>query len=425
MLDLEIVGELRTPPNPDEQRLLDQIAAREAALVDRVVQWARINSGSRHRSGLDRMRHELRLTFAQLGGEVSEVALPSHEEIDSNGIAQPSEPAPALRIQQRPTAPLRIALTGHYDTVFPADHPFQDVTEIDANHLRGPGVADMKGGLVVLFEALRALEQSANAANVGWEVLLSPDEEIGSLGSRSALAKLGAWAHLGLTYEPALPDGALAGSRKGSAKLSLVVRGRAAHAGREHHLGRNAVVAAARFATALDALNGIRDGTTFNIARIDGGGPTNIVPGLAICRFEVRPPSEADWSWAEAEIERLVDATNAVDGVHAELHGGLVRPPKPLVGANRRLFALAREVGRALNLDLTWRDTGGVCEGNNLWGAGCPNIDTLGVRGGEIHSDREYVVPSSLVERSQLSALLLLRLAGGALTRSDLEEPAP
>jgi glutamate carboxypeptidase len=105
---------------------------------------------------------------------------------------------------------------------------------------------------------------------------------------------LGAKAHVGMTYEPALADGSLAGARKGSGNFSLRCRGRAAHAGREHHLGRNAIVAAADFARGLDLLNGQRPDITFNVSRIDGGGAPNVVPDLGICRFNVRVKTEED-----------------------------------------------------------------------------------------------------------------------------------
>jgi glutamate carboxypeptidase len=364
-------------------------------------------------------------TFADLGGELREIELPPSTEVDANGGTYQVEHAPAIRVRRHRGAPVRVALTGHYDTVFPVESSFRDVTELGPDLLRGPGVADMKGGLAVMHEALRAFEQSPFASRLDWEVLLSPDEELGSPGSRHALADLGAWAHVGLTYEPALPDGSLAGARKGSAKLSLVVRGRHAHAGREHHLGRNAIAAAARFAAAVDALNGERGGVTFNVARIDGGGQLNVVPDLGICRFEVRVRSEADWQWAEAAVARAITAACSGDGLRAELVGGMVRPPKPLEPANRKLFELTRTVGQALGLELKWRDTGGVCEGNNLWGAGCPSVDTLGVRGGSIHSENEFIILPSLVERSQLSALLLMKLASGADPPPDERGTSP
>jgi glutamate carboxypeptidase len=410
-------------PTPDESRLLDRIADREADMLARTIAWAKINSGSANRDGLERMAAAIAQSFSEgfadqggLGGAVvEEIALPPGETVAADGSVQPVEYAPAVRVRMRPEAPIQVALTGHSDTVHPADGPFQDVRRLGEGRIEGPGVADMKGGLVVMLEALAVLERSEHKDRLGWEALISPDEEIGSPGSRAALAELGARAHVGMTYEPALSDGALAGARKGSGNYAVILRGRSAHAGREHHLGRNAIAAAARLAAGLDALNGARAGVTVNVAKIDGGGPVNVVPDLGICRFNVRMPDEDSRAWVEAEIARLVAAARAEPDIAVELKGGITRPPKPMAPANARVFELARAAGAALGLELSWRDTGGVCEGNNLWGAGCPNVDTLGVRGGGVHSSEEWLTIASLVERARLSALMLMAMARGAV----------
>jgi glutamate carboxypeptidase len=409
-------------PTADERRILDALADAESAMIGTVKDWARINSGSANRDGLERMRRLIAEAFAELGGVQQTVALPPSEVVEPDGSKHRAEHAPALRVRMRPDAPVQVALTGHSDTVFPPESAFQTVRQTDADRLEGPGVADMKGGILVMREALLALERSPHAKKLGWEVLISPDEEIGSPGSRVPLAELGARAHVGMTYEPALPDGALAGARKGSGNFALIVRGRSAHAGREHQLGRNAIAAAARFAAALDALNGFRDGVTVNVAKIDGGGPVNVVPDLAICRFNVRLPTDADRTWAETEIARLVEEVRAQEGVRAELTGGVTRGPKPMAPANLALFEFTRAAGATLGLEIAWRDTGGVCEGNNLWAAGCPNVDTLGVRGGGVHSTGEYVVLSSFLEKSRLSALMLMKMASGEFDARSLRE---
>jgi len=137
--------------------------------------------------------------------------------------------------------------------------------------------------------------------------------------------ELGKKAHVGLTFEPALPDGSLAGARKGSGNWALIVKGRAAHAGREHHLGRNAIAAMAEFVVALDALNGQQDGVTFNIGKIDGGGATNIVPELAIGRFNVRVKEDGDDSWVLEQLDALTAIINEKEGISAELTGGFTR----------------------------------------------------------------------------------------------------
>ncbi|MDX1654097.1 MAG: peptidase dimerization domain-containing protein, partial [Candidatus Competibacteraceae bacterium] len=197
---------------------------------------------------------------------------------------------------------------------------------------------------------------------------------------------------------------------KGSGNWTAVVRGRAAHAGREHHLGRNAVVALAGFVTALDGLNGQREGVTVNPARFEGGGPTNVVPDRAGMRFNIRVQNAAQQTWVEKQLIRLTAEINARDGIQLALHGGFGRPPKPRFPA---LFQFVSDCGRQLDLPVRFADTGGCCDGNNLAAHGLPNVDTLGVRGGAIHSADEYLLVDSLVERARLSALLLMRLGAG------------
>jgi len=403
----------------EERQVLDWIDTRADHMIDTVKAWSKINSGSRNPDGLEAMRARLAEAFGELEGEVSAVELQPSQTVETNGEIRDIEYTPSLKVSKRPDAPVRIVLTGHHDTVFPPGCGFEDWRLEDEDTLNGPGVADMKGGLLVMLHALLGLERSPWADRIGYDVLISPDEEIGSLGSGPVLTELGAKAHVGMTYEPALADGSMAGARKGSGNFSLRCRGKAAHAGREHHLGRNAIVAAADFAAALDQLNGRRENVTINVSRIDGGGAPNVVPDLGICRFNVRVKTEDEAAWIKGELADLVKAANARDGITADLHGGFTRPPKPMSPANARMFEWTKTAGSAIGLDIRWNDTGGVCEGNNLWASGCPNVDTLGVRGADIHSDREIAKLSSFAERARLSAVMLMAFARGRFDAAE------
>ena len=396
-----------------EQSIIDHMDDSQTDKIETVERWSSQNSGSHNRTGLDRMRNLLSDRFASLPGNISDIDLPKGEHVTSSGGLEEIEYASALKVTVRPEAPIQIVLTGHYDTVFPKDFHFQTPVRVDEDTINGPGTADMKAGLMVMLTALEAFEQSDVSKNIGYNVLMSPDEEIGSPGSAPILAQLGKTSHVGLTYEPALADGSMAGARKGSGNFSLIIRGRAAHAGREHHLGRNAIAAMAEFIGGIEALNGQRDGVTFNIAKIDGGGASNIVPDLAIGRFNIRMKETDDVTWIEQQLDKLITAINAKDGIHAHLHGGFTRPPKPMSPANAQVFNWVKQAGTLLGQEIKWAPSGGVCEGNNLWASGCPNVDTLGVRGGDIHSDREYMIISSLTERARLSAVILMKIASG------------
>jgi len=395
--------------------LLEPLAGRQAALVEELVELAEINSGSENVVGLSRLAGRLQARLEPLAERVERLALPPRQLVGDDGEMQRRPLGEALWAVCRPEAPLRVLLVGHLDTVFAADHPFQQVSRRPDGALKGPGVADLKGGLLVLLSALEVLESSPWAAHLGWEVILNPDEEIGSPGSAPLLAAAARRNHLGLVYEPAMADGFLAGARKGSGNFTAVFRGRAAHAGREHHLGRNALRAMADFCVAVDELNGRREGLTVNPARVVGGGPLNTVPELAVLRFNVRLAQAEDQDWLLGELAALQAAVNAREGFAMSWHGGFGRPPKPLAGDGARLLELLADCARRLGCTLGWRDTGGCCDGNNLAAAGLPNVDTLGVVGGNLHSADEYMWPASLVERARLSALLLLRLASGEL----------
>lgn len=388
-----------------------------AAMVARTEAWSAINSGSFELAGLTQMRTLLANAFAVLPGELTLTPLAPTQRIKSDGEQESVEHGAAIRVRVRPHAPIQIALTGHYDTVFPAAHAFQQPWR-EGDRLRGPGVADMKGGLSVMLGALEAFEALPGAKRVGYEVLLSPDEEIGSPATAPLLAELGARAQLGMTYEPAFANGALADARKGSGNFSLVFQGRAAHVGRAFADGRNAVIAAADAALALNALNGARASVTFNVGAIEGGGPVNVVPDRAVLRFNARAPDAEDVAWAAAEIQRVVARKR--DGVAAALHGGFTRPPKPITAQQRVMIDWTKTAGDALGLKLAFQPSGGVCEGNNLAAAGCPNIDTLGPCGGNLHSDQEFALISSFAERAKLSFLLLLGLERGRFEIGEL-----
>lgn len=390
-------------------------------MVAALREWCAINTGSLNLDGLGAMRAALRDAFASLGADMEEVAAAPQEVVTASGAVKTRALGPCLRIIKRPQAPVRVLLAGHMDTVFAPDHPFQSDRLIDADTLNAPGGADMKGGILVMLQALLAVEHSRFAERIGYEIILNADEEIGSPGSAPLLLEAAKRAQFAMVYEPAMADGTLAGARKGSGNFSAVFHGRAAHAGRDHAAGRNAVAEAARFAAALDAMSGVRKGLTVNVARIDGGGPNNIVPDAAVVRFNARVDTADDAGWFEAEVGRRIAATNARDGFHAHLHGSFARPPKPMTPPLEAFFRALRDCGVELGLDLGWKATGGVCDGNNIAGAGVPVIDTLGARGGDIHSADEFVRLDSLEERAKLSALLLLRIAAGDIPNPGLK----
>ena len=207
-----------------------------------------------------------------------------------------------------------------------------------------------------------------------------------------------------------MPDGTLAGARSGSGNYSFIIKGLSAHAGRNPDDGRNAVLAAADLALRLAAAR--TPTLSVNPAKVDGGGPNNVVPDHAVLRVNFRPKTPDDEARARALIAKSVAAVAAAHGVTIHAHGGFGRPPKPLDPGAEQLFGLVKRCGADLGLDIAWRSTGGVCDGNNIAACGVPVVDTMGARGGAIHSADEYLLVDSLPERAMLSALTMLRLAG-------------
>ena len=323
--------------------------------------------------------------FAALPGLIRLERPATVEAVDSSGRTIAVEHGRHLHLTVRPTAPVQLLFTGHMDTVYAADHAFQQTRWLEDGVLNGPGVADMKGGLSVMLAALRAVEQSSIADRIGYEIVINSDEEVGSPASAALLAQAAQGKRAALTYEPAaLPDGTLAGARPGSGNFSFVVKGRSAHAGRNPEDGRNAIVAAAQLALWLDQKKD--DRLKINVGRIEGGGPNNVVPDMAIVRVNLRPATPEDQARALKLIEDDVAAATTVHDVQIEVSGNFGRPPKPLSREAEALFNLVKQAGADLGQTVRWEPSGGVCDGNNIAACGVPVVDTMGVRGGKIHS---------------------------------------
>lgn len=388
-------------------------AASAEPMLAQVENWAKVNSGSRNLDGLAIIGARLAGAFADLPGEIAMREPAPVEAIDSAGKAYEVAHGKNLHLKVRPDAPVQLLFTGHMDTVFPIDHPFQTLAWLEPGKvLGGPGVADMKGGIAVMLAALKAIEASSAASVLGYEVVINSDEEVGSLGSAALIAQAAQGKRAALTYEPsALPDGTLAGARPGSGNFAFTVHGKSAHAGRNPEEGRNAVIAAALLAIRLTEL--MREGLTVNVAKIDGGSPNNVVPDNAVLRVNMRPASLKLQEFALDGIRRAVESIETRLKVEIATHGHFARPPKPMTPEIEALFGIVQQAGADLGQTIGWKSTGGVCDGNNIAACGVPVIDTMGVRGGSIHSMEEFLIVDSLAERAALSALTILRLADG------------
>lgn len=398
--------------SPKITQLFSQIDDQQNDMLAELITWCNINTGSTNFEGLSQLSKVL---FAKLSefGEAEFVELPDRVVVNDKGQEVSFPSPPIIRLSKEQEGKSSVLLVGHYDTVYEKDHSFQVCTDLGNGLINGPGVADLKGGLSVMFKALECLQEVGLMEEIGIEVLLNPDEEIGSPCSGAYLVERAKYHDVGLIFEPSLPDGTLVGERKGSGNFTVRVNGKSAHAGRDIESGRNALVHLTKLLNEINALHGQKHGLTVNIANIQGGGALNVVPDLAVGRFNCRIESNDNIAWLEDKLAAMVAEYDAVEGYQVTLFGGITRRPKPLTKANQNLQNFITETGGLLGIDVAYRATGGVCDGNNLSQSGLPNVDTLGVRGGDIHSINEYMVIASLAERSKFVALILMRMANG------------
>lgn len=385
-----------------------------AGIREDLVEICEINSGSSNLQGLLKAAQWLRQQFP-VDCEFSSIALPKRTNIDDLGKEIKHLAAPLLRWDCRPAARRRVLLAIHYDTVFGPEHSFQNCEQIDSDCLRGPGVADAKGGILVIMKALEAYERFAASDELGWTVVLNPDEEIGSPSSVDYFQNIASDFDFGLLFEPALPTGELVSERKGSGNYDIVVRGKSAHAGRHFEDGRNAVTALCEAMLRLDGLNHQgRAGLTVNVGNVVGGGPVNVVPDTAVGRINVRMQDQESADWFEEQIASVISELASKDGIEASYYGKIASPPKSMNAAIKNLMAAIESCSEeVLGEDVKWRSTGGVCDGNKLAAAGLPNIDTLGPIGDGLHSSQEWVKLSSIPQKAKVMVRLLASFAEG------------
>lgn len=405
-----------------EHRVCRTIGLEQAALEADLAAHVAIPTGRNYKPGLDEYRALLVKRLSALGAKVSQAdgaprpawltfptPAPGHE-IDASSHEAP--PPTVIARRPRPSAPVRILLAGHLDTVHDPQGPFQALAcSDDRRTATGPGVVDMKGGILIAIAALEAIEQCA--VDLSWTFLLNSDEETGSFHSFDALTAAAREHDVGIVLEPALPDGSLVTQRMGAGQFKVEVFGRAAHVGRDFQQGISAVTTLAEIIAQLAALGDPKRGLILNVGPLQGGQATNIVPDYAACWGNVRFADEHGAKFLEEKLAALRTSRKQMPRV--VVHHALNRPAKPLIEPVRKLAEAARETACDLGQQLPFASTGGVCDGNILQAAGLPTLDTLGVRGGNLHRTDEFIELASLVERAQLLAVLLMRLGSGQI----------
>lgn len=380
--------------------------ARPAYLAD-LERLVNLDCGSYTKDGVDEVGRWVRARLESLGASVT---------VHHNDLRLGDTVIGELAGND-PTGPTLLAI-GHMDTVFDpgtaADRPFA----IDERGIAtGPGVTDMKSGLLAGLYALAALRETVGLPLARVVFVANPDEEIGSPASTPHIRRVAAEADACLVLECARMNGDIVSSRKGNAGIRVTVHGRASHAGIEPEKGRNSILEAARMVTALQALNGTWPGVTVNVGTIAGGTRPNVVPAECSLEIDLRSTSREALETAEAAVREI--ARPAIyDDITTDVELTGRHWPMEKLERSGRLVGHAVALAAALGFELHDAATGGASDANTTAGMGVPTIDGLGPIGGYDHSPDEYLDTASIVPRTALLAGLIAAIGRDAEVRS-------
>jgi glutamate carboxypeptidase len=385
-----------------ERRVADSVAERADALLSDLAWHVAQPTGGGNLDAIEGSRAAIVRRLERLGASTKRT--PGDERPAWLGAPGPVTDSTLTRFGGG-TGP-RVLIAGHLDTVHDPQGPFLTLHDRGDGTATGPGCVDMKGGLVIAMHALELLAEAGVERR--WSFFLNADEETGTYCSGGALRSASGEHDLGIALEPALPGGELAIERGGSGQFMVEIEGRSAHVGRAFAEGVSAVTALGGVLVRLGAMAEPGRGRIVNVGPISGGHATNVVPDRAVAWGNVRFGDDAAGDALRREIASLATAGEGLPRVRVAT--SFNRPAKPVTPATERLGLAARVVAEDLGQRLPFARTGGVCDGNTMQAAGLPTIDTLGVRGGGLHTPGEWIELRSLVERCQLLAVLLMRL---------------
>jgi glutamate carboxypeptidase len=362
-------------------------------MIDDIIALASISSHSIDVEGLKKTEEHLVKIFSPLEGKIESIRLPDWKHLNKQGQWESFAQGNLFKIRQRPEAKVQLLIVGHYDTVYAKLFPIK----VEGDRLFGPGVADMKGGIILFLHLLRWLENSHLKEQIGWEVMISPDEEIGSCGSRSHIEKAAVGKTIGLVFEPSMPSGSIVGKRPGSFTFVIEAKGKGGHAGRGAREGKNALVALAEVAVKLAELQDLDRGVIVNPAWILGGEAANMIPEKAVLVVNVRTATE------KVNFQFILDDVSGKRGVSFNIiqEEGW-RPPRNLLPKTQEYIEL---------LGIRPEPSFGVSDSNILEAVGLPTLDGLGPTGFNLHTQDESLLISSLAPRFEKLKSFLSSLA--------------
>lgn len=410
-------------PLADYYPWLEWIKTQKERMIRLVIKWSEISSHSYDVNGLSAMMDALRLEMAPLSKEIQTFSLSPQSDFTEDGRMIQRALGSAISFRTKRLNTPSVLLNGHLDTVYRKDFFFPTV-KLSPTLLQGPGVADLKGGLVVALIALEALERSPFARSLSWELFCNPDEEVGSTGSYPFMKACATQHDCAFIFEPALPDGRFVSSRNGSANYCILSKGCAAHAGRDFEKGYSAILPLLPLIEKLTQISNPKEGVILSIGIIQGGSAINSVPQNAMIRFTLRTKTEEQMKQAQAQIRASVDASKNAPFPFSLLELSS-RPPKPLSVKQGHFFDSVAERATLLSIPMVGGHSGGVCDGNFFASFGLPTIDTMGPIGGHLHTEQEYLDLESLVPKATLMALILMQIASGEFSLKPLSPRYP
>ncbi|GAD79836.1 M20 family metallopeptidase [Vibrio ezurae] len=315
-----------------------------------------------------------------------------------------------LEIRNQPDADqIDVMMIGHMDTVFPVGTVAERPMSLDADKAYGPGVSDMKSGLLNVVYALRNLDQDV-LDKLSICICMNPDEETGSMDSVDWIQATAKKARNVLVIEAARADGGLVKARKGMAHYKITFNGKAAHAGNEPEKGRSAITEMANWILAINAMTNFESGTTLNVGVVSGGAGANIVPDLATAIVDVRFWDNAEYDQIDALLKQMIE-TPFVEGVSIAIEREAYKPSMVPSELTEPLMAMVQESADELNIDINWKEVGGGSDANNTAILGVPTLDGLGPIGAGFHSADEYLLLESIEPRIKLLMSVLTKLA--------------
>ncbi len=373
----------------------DYLREREKDMIELLEELVNIDSGSYVKKGVDQIAAILEGKYREAGF----VSTIKKEKKTGNNLV--------LRHQDAKDP--KIIIVAHMDTVFPEGTVEKRPFRIEGNRAYGPGVVDMKGSLVSVLYAIKALALVNASAIRNVEIVLNSDEEIGSSNSRKLIEHTARNKDYALIVEPGRKDGSIVSARKGGGRYTIKVKGTSAHAGVEHEKGRSAIEELAYKTIKLQKLTKYQDGITVNVGMIEGGTSINTVASSATAGVDVRLIKMDQAPIIDKQI-REICAVSDVEGTEIEVKGSISRPPMEKNSQSIQLLKIIKEAGKELGIEVKDTFTGGGSDGAFTSSMGIPTIDGMGPVGGNAHSEEEYLELNTFVERTLLLATVLTKL---------------